>query len=37
MTKVGFWLDDAQVCREVIEKFWVKTSPAGIFVRLRQL
>ena len=37
MTQVGFWRDDAQVCREIIEKFWVKTSPAGIYVRIRQL
>lgn len=37
MTQLGFWNDDAQVCREIIEKYWVKTSPAGIFVRIRQL
>lgn len=32
MTHVGFWEDDAQVCREIIEKFWVKTTPCGIWV-----
>lgn len=32
MTRVGFWEDDAQVCREIIEKFWVKTTPCGIWV-----
>ena len=37
MTQLGFWNDDAQVCREIIEKYWVKTSPSGIFVRIRQL
>lgn len=37
MTRVGFWLDDAQVAREIIEKFWVKTSPSGIYVRVTQL
>ena len=37
MTQLGFWNDDAQVCREIIEKYWVKSSPSGIFVRIRQL
>lgn len=37
MTRTGFWLDDAQVAREIIEKFWVKSSPAGIYVRVTQL
>ena len=37
MTKLGFWNDDAQVCREIIEKFWVKSSPSGIWIRVRQL
>lgn len=37
MTLLGFWNDDAQVCREIIEKYWVKTSPSGIWVRIRQL
>ena len=37
MTQLGFWNDDAQVCREIIEKYWVKTSPSGIWVRIRQL
>lgn len=37
MTRVGFWNDDAQVCREIIEKFWVNRNIAGIFVRITQL
>jgi len=37
MTRTGYWLDDAQVCREIIEKFWVKSSPAGIYVRVTSL
>ena len=37
MTKVGFWKDDAQVCREIIEKFWTNRKLAGIFVRIKEL
>lgn len=37
MTKADFWMDDAQVAREIIEKFWVKNSPAGIYVRVTPL
>ena len=36
MTHVGFWNDDAQVCQEIIEKFWVDTIP-GIWIRLEEL
>lgn len=42
MTHVGFWLDDAQVCREVVEKRWV-TGPAkqgafpGIWISIKQM
>ena len=36
MTRVGFWEDDAQVCRETIEKFWTNRKLAGIYVRVRQ-
>lgn len=36
MTHVGFWEDDAQVCREIIEKFWVKTTPCGIWVSVSE-
>ena len=35
MTKAGFWMDDAQVASEVIEKFWAATS--GIFVSVEEL
>ena len=37
MTRLNFWNDDAQVCREIIEKFWTSRNMAGIFVRIRQL
>ena len=37
MTKSGFWHDDAQVCKEVIEKRWVKSSPSGIKIEVTQL
>lgn len=37
MTKAGFWKDDAQVFREMIEKFWTTRKLAGIFVRVKQL
>ena len=37
MTRVGFWKDDAQVCREIIEKFWTHRNMSGIFVRVTQL
>ena len=35
MTKVGFWTDDAQVCREIVEKFW--SDKPGIFIRITEL
>lgn len=35
MTRTGFWQDDAQVCREIVEKFWAKIP--GIFIRVREL
>ena len=37
MTSAGFWKDDAQVCREIIEKFWTHWNMSGIFVRVTQL
>ncbi len=37
MTRVGFWNDDAQVCREIIEKFWVEREKAGIYVEITQI
>ena len=36
MTKVGFWKDDALVCRDIIEKFWVNEHP-GIYIRVEEL
>lgn len=35
MTHVGFWKDDAQVCREITEKFW--TDIPGIYIRVAKL
>ena len=35
MTQVGFWEDDALVCREITEKFWSNTP--GIFIRIEEL
>ena len=36
MTKTGFWKDDAQVVREIIEKFDVNEKP-GIYIRVTEL
>lgn len=35
MTKVGFWKDDAQVCMEMVEKFW--SDVPGIWIRVMQI
>lgn len=35
MTDVGFWRDDALVCREVTEKFWADIP--GIYIRVSEL
>ena len=35
MTDVGFWKDDALVCREHVEKFW--GDPPGIYIRIEEL
>ena len=35
MTQVGFWEDDAQVCRELTEKFW--SDVPGIYIRIEGL
>ena len=35
MTRLHFWADDAQVCSEIIEKFW--SDPCGVFVRVEEL
>lgn len=35
MTTVGFWKDDAQVCREIVEKFWAEIP--GIYIRVIEL
>lgn len=36
MTKVGFWHDDAQVVREVVEKVWAN-EPGGLHIEIEQL
>lgn len=35
MTVTNFWQDDAQVAREITEKFWAETP--GIYIRVTQL
>lgn len=35
MTAVGYWKDDALVCREITEKFWAEIS--GIYIRVGEL
>ena len=35
MTAVGFWKDDALVCREIVEKFWAEIP--GIYIRVTEL
>ena len=32
MTDAGFWIDDAQVCCEIVEKFWAEIP--GIYVKV---
>ena len=36
MTKCGFWKDDAQVVREIVEKRW-SDDPAGIYIEIEEL
>lgn len=35
MTRLHFWHDDAQVCSEIVEKFW--SDPCGLFVSVEEL
>ena len=35
MTRLHFWDDDAQVCSEIVEKFW--SDPCGVFVRVEEV
>ena len=35
MTDVNFWKDDAQVAREITEKFWAEIP--GIYIRIEEL
>lgn len=35
MTVCGYWADDAQVCSEVVEKFW--SDKPGIFVSVMEI
>lgn len=36
MTKCGFWKDDAQVVREMVEKRWAD-EPTGIYIEIMEL
>ena len=36
MTKCGFWKDDAQVVREMVEKRWAD-EPMGIYIEIMEL
>lgn len=36
MTRCGFWKDDAQVAREIIEKRW-SDDPCGIYIEIEEL
>ena len=36
MTRCGFWKDDAQVVREVVEKRW-SDEPTGIYIEIDEL
>lgn len=35
MTRLHFWHDDAQVCSEIVEKFW--SDLCGVFIRVEEL
>ena len=35
MTELGYWVDDALVASEIVEKFWGETT--GIYVRVEEL
>ena len=35
MTRAGFWVDDARVCSEIVEKFWADVP--GIWIRIETL
>lgn len=37
MTDLKFWEDDALVTSETIQKFWVKESPPGLFIKIEEL
>lgn len=36
ITRCGFWKDDAQVVREIVEKRW-SDEPTGIFIEIKSL
>lgn len=36
MTRCGFWKDDAQVVREIVEKRW-SDEPTGIYIEIEEL
>lgn len=36
LTSCGYWMDDAQVASEIVEKLWTYGSP-GIFIQIEEL
>lgn len=36
MTRCGFWVDDAQVVSEAVEKRWAD-DPAGLYIEVQEL
>ena len=36
MTRCGFWKDDAQIVREIVEKRW-SDDPTGIYIEIEEL
>lgn len=36
MTRAGFWIDDAQIAREVVEKRW-SDEPCGIYIEIEEM
>jgi Holliday junction resolvase RusA-like endonuclease len=37
MTKTGYWKDDSQVVKEIVEKLWVNNEDEGIEISIEQL
>lgn len=37
MTQLGYWVDDARVCYEVVSKRWVNDDECGIAIEIKQM